>query len=187
MLDGPVLETARLRLRPPQEADFAGLCALMGDEQTARHIGGVTEPALTWRGMAMLMGHWQIRGYGFFSVEEKSTGAWVGRVGPWNPHEWPAPEVGWSILRSQWGQGYGPEAAGAALDFVFEQLKWERVIHLIAPENANSAAVARKLGSVNTGESAQIPSFPGIMTDVWAQSKADWVINRARLVHALTP
>lgn len=187
MLDGPVLETARLRLRIPQEHDFAGFCALMSDPEAARHIGGVQPDAITWRNMAALMGHWQMRGYGFFSVEEKSTGAWVGRVGPWNPHQWPAPEVGWSILRRHWGKGYGPEAAGAALDFVFDRLGWERVIHLIAAENVNSAAVARKLGSVNTGETAPIPGYEGFITDIWAQSKADWAVNRARLVHALTP
>ncbi len=187
MLDGPVLETARLRLRIPQEHDFAGFCALMSDPEAARHIGGVQPDAITWRNMAALIGHWQMRGYGFFSVEEKHTGQWVGRVGPWNPHQWPAPEVGWSILRAHWGKGYGPEAAAAALDFVFDQLGWGRVIHLIAKDNINSAAVARKLGSAPTGETAPIPGYEEFITDVWAQSRADWALNRARFAAALTP
>ncbi|KAA5802305.1 GNAT family N-acetyltransferase [Alkalicaulis satelles] len=187
MTASPVIETARLRLRVPQESDFAGFCALMSDPEAARHIGGTQPDAITWRNMAALMGHWQMRGYGFFSVEEKATGQWVGRVGPWNPHQWPAPEVGWSILRAHWGKGYGPEAAAAALDFVFDRLRWERVIHLIAKDNINSAAVARKLGSTNTGEVVPVPGFDGVFTEVWAQSRADWAANRAIFADVLRP
>lgn len=178
-MDPLILETARLRLRPPEARDFDGLCTLMTDPVASRHIGGPMEPALVWRALAVLIGHWAMRGYGFFTVEDKATGAWIGRVGPWAPHLWPAPEVGWSIARPFWGQGYGPEAAAAALDFAFDRLGWDRVIHLIAADNANSQAVARKLGSANTGETAIVPGF-GVSVDIWAQSRADWARSRHR-------
>jgi RimJ/RimL family protein N-acetyltransferase len=176
----PVLETERLILRKPVEADFDGFCALMSDPVAAEHIGGVLNPPTVWRNLMTLLGHWQVRGYGFFSVEEKASGEWVGRVGPWYPYGWAAPEVGWSITRAHWGKGYGPEAAAASLDFVFDVLGWERVIHLIHAENVNSQALARKLGSIDTGEDAEVAGFD-IITDVWGQSREDWRENRKGL------
>lgn len=180
MVDSPVLETERLRLRVPTEADFDGLLSLMSDPVAAEHIGGVMSPPQTWRALCMLIGHWQVRGYGFFTVEEKATGAWVGRVGPWFPYGWPAPEVGWSITRAHWGEGYGPEAAAASMNFVFDVLGWDHVIHLIHADNANSQALARKLGSIDTGEDAEVAGFD-IIADVWGQSREDWRESRERI------
>ena len=120
----PVLETPRLLLRYPEEQDFEPLAEMMQDEETARFIGGVQEPAITWRNFCSLLGHWQLRGYGFFSVIEKETGDWLGRIGPWYPHQWPQPEVGWTIKRQAWGKGFAPEAASACLDYVFDTLKF---------------------------------------------------------------
>lgn len=178
---GPVIDTARLRLRVPEERDFDGFAALMSDEITTRHIGGVQEPPLAWRSLATVIGHWHLRGFGFFTVEERETGAWVGRVGPWYPHGWSQPEIGWSILRDHWGKGYAPEAAAAAMEFAFATLGWEETIHLIAAENVNSQAVAKKLGSYDTGRDEIAAGF-GMMTDVWGQTKDDWAQNRTRFV-----
>lgn len=179
MTESPILETERLRLRPPVEADFEGLCTLMSDPVAAEHIGGVMSPPQTWRALCMLIGHWRVRGYGFFTVQDKASGDWIGRVGPWFPYGWPAPEIGWSIARPYWGRGYGPEAAAAAMDYAFDELGWDRVIHLIHADNRNSQALARKLGSVDTGEDAEIAGFDTV-GDVWGQSRDDWRLNRRR-------
>ena len=75
MTTPPRLETERLILRGFEpERDFAPFCEMMADEETAKHIGGVMEPAVVWRMMASIIGHWSIRGYGFFVLEEKETG-----------------------------------------------------------------------------------------------------------------
>lgn len=171
------LETERLILRRPEERDFEGFCELMTDEVASTHIGGVAEPPMIWRNLAMLIGHWEMRGYGFFSVIDKASRDWVGRVGPWRPHAWPDTEVGWSIARRFWGRGFGPEAARASIDYAFEQLGWTRVIHLIAKDNVNSQAVARKLGSVNTKETVIVPGL-GMETEVWAQTREHWTEAR---------
>ncbi|WP_233245666.1 GNAT family N-acetyltransferase [Marinicauda salina] len=180
MTDAPVIETERLRLRAPEERDFEGMTALMSDPVAAEHIGGVQTPPQIWRSLCMLIGHWAVRGYGFFAVEERATGAWVGRVGPWFPHGWPQPEVGWSILREHWGKGYATEAAAASMDFAFDSLGWDEAIHLIAAENAGSQGVARKLGSRDTGRDAEVAGFDMIV-DVWGQTAAEWKENRRRL------
>ena len=111
-----IIETERLILREMDpERDFESFARAMADEDTVRYIGGETmDRAQAWRTMAMLMGHWQIRGYGFFSLEDKRSGEWVGRVGPWNPEGWPAPEVGWMISPDHLRKGYAYEALPAS-------------------------------------------------------------------------
>jgi RimJ/RimL family protein N-acetyltransferase len=96
------IETERLILREIDPVrDFESWAKTLADERTVRYLDGkVLDRALAWRNMAAIIGHWEIRGYGFFSVEEKATGEWVGRVGPWYPEGWPEPEIGWTIRRS---------------------------------------------------------------------------------------
>src|SRR5947209_5315377 len=106
MPEFPILETERLTLRVPQEADLDGFAELMADEESARHIGGVQARSTAWRGMASLTGSWVLKGYGMFSVIEKSSGRWIGRIGPWSPEGWPGTEVGWGLVRPAWGRGY---------------------------------------------------------------------------------
>lgn len=177
----PVLETERLQLRPPQAEDFDPLCELMADEVTTRYIGGVQSPPLAWRSLCGIVGHWQLRGYGFFSVIEKETGQWLGRIGPWYPHGWPQPEIGWTLNRASWGKGYATEAGVACMDHVFDTLGWDSVIHLIHAENHGSQGVARRLGSVHTGREAEVAGF-GLMADIWGQSAAEWKDNRKRVI-----
>jgi RimJ/RimL family protein N-acetyltransferase len=174
---GPRLETGRLVLRVPEERDFEPLAAVMADEETARHIGGVQEPAQVWRSLCGVIGHWAVRGYGFFSVEDKASGEWLGRVGPWNPHGWPQPEVGWTIKREAWGKGYAAEAGARSLDWIFDDLGWESVIHLIHADNIGSQGVARKLGSYNWNKPVKIAGFD-IIADQWGQTREEWRARR---------
>jgi RimJ/RimL family protein N-acetyltransferase len=144
-----IIETERLILRETDPVrDFEAWARAMADESTVRYLG--TKPmsrAEAWRSMAMAMGHWSIRGYGFFSLEHKETGAWIGRVGPWFPEGWPGPEVGWTISPDHVGQGYATEAALASVDYALTALGWPQVIHVIMEGNEASIAVARKIGS----------------------------------------
>ena len=144
-----IIETERLILRKTDpKRDFEALARAMADENTVRYLG--TPPmnrATAWRSMAMIMGHWEIRGFGFFSVELKETGEWVGRVGPWYPEGWPGREVGWTISPDHQRRGYATEAAKASIDYAFNTLGWDKVIHVIIEGNSASIAVAEKLGS----------------------------------------
>jgi RimJ/RimL family protein N-acetyltransferase len=67
-------------------------------------------------------------------------------VGFLNPEGWPGFELGWTLRRSFWGNGFATEGARAALDFAFTQLRQPHVISLIQPENAASIRVAERLG-----------------------------------------
>ena len=171
---GPTLTTERLILRPTAAADLDGWAELMADEEAARFIGGVQARAAAWRGMATMAGAWAIQGFAMFSVLERDGGRWIGRIGPWVPEGWPGTEVGWGLLRSAWGKGYGVEAATAAIEWAFDALGWEEVIHCIDPANAPSAALARRLGSRNRGPGRLPAPFEEYPVDIWGQTRAEW-------------
>src|SRR5476651_1272250 len=145
------LETPRLLLRPLRAEDFDAWADLQADAVAARFIGGALPRSLAWRGFMAMAGAWHLQGFAMFSVIEKSTGRWIGRLGPWHPEGWPGTEVGWGLVREVWGRGYATEGAVAAMDWAFAALGWSDVIHSIAPDNHASQAVATKLGSRNLG------------------------------------
>lgn len=150
---GLALETPRLVLRQFVESDVGPLARMYGDAESMRYIGaGATASREeTWRAIGGMLGHWLLRGYGMWAVEERETGSMVGRVGFIDPEGWPGFELGWMIERSRWGRGYAPEAATAALKFARDVLRKERVISLIRPANAASIRVAEKIGSRHDG------------------------------------
>lgn len=166
------IETERLILRKiDAERDFEAWARLMGDERTVRFLGtGVLDRALAWRQMATLIGHWEIRGYGFFSVESKASGEWLGRVGPWYPEGWPEPEIGWTISPNHWGNGYATEAGRAAIEYAFRELGWTRVIHVILTGNRRSVAVAKKLGSTWLRSQQGLPGVTDAEVMIYGQS-----------------
>ena len=117
----PRIETARLVLRPPRAEDFDEWAAFMADPEAARFIGGPLSRPMAWRGFLTVAGAWAVQGFGMFSVLERDTGTWVGRLGPWMPEGWPGPEVGYGIVRSRWGRGYATEGAAAAIDWALRR------------------------------------------------------------------
>ena len=173
-LDVLQVETPRLILRVPRLEDLDPWAAMMADEETARFIGGVVSREVMWRGLMTMIGAWHATGVSMFSVVEKSTGRWVGRLGPWMPEGWPGPEVGWAIVRDRWGRGYATEGAAAAMEFAFNRLGWTDVIHSIAPDNIASQHVARKLGSRNRGPGRLPPPFTESPVDIWGQTLEEW-------------
>src|SRR6056297_904919 len=84
--------------------------------------GGALDRETTWRHIAMMLGHWQIRGYGLFAVEDRRDGTFLGRVGFIHPEGWPGFAIGWLIGPEYAGRGYATEAAEAALDRRFGSL-----------------------------------------------------------------
>ncbi|MHC2434440.1 GNAT family N-acetyltransferase [Bradyrhizobium sp. USDA 4451] len=173
-VDGPVIETARLILRPWRASDIADNTRMLSDPETARFITPDHQPITSelkgWRNAAVISGHWALYGFGMFAVEERSSGRYIGRVGPYCPPEWPGFEVGWGIAKEHRGKGYAVEAARAAIDFVFANFTIDRIIHCIDPDNAASEAVARRLGAVNEGPG----KLEGEIVDIWVTARARW-------------
>lgn len=148
------IETERLVLRPFEEADLDAYAAMCADPEVMRYVGdhGVMSREEAWRQMAMLTGHWVLRGFGTWAVAERRRGMFVGRVGLHFPEGWPDREVAWALARQHWGKGYALEAARASLDHAFGTLQWRRAISLIVPANARSIRLAERLGERHAGE-----------------------------------
>jgi RimJ/RimL family protein N-acetyltransferase len=176
---GPVLETARLVLRPPRAGDFEGWAAIAGDEEAMRHLGGVKSRFEAWNHFMAAVGAWHILGFHAFSVVEKASGRWIGRVGPLHPEGWPGDEIGWTLAREAWGKGYATEAATAAIDWAFDVLGWAQVIHCIAPDNIASQAVARRLGSARQGPGKLPAPHHDDPIEIWGQTREQWFSRRA--------
>jgi RimJ/RimL family protein N-acetyltransferase len=178
---GPTLETERLILRPLAPEDFDPWADFMADAEAARFIGGVQSRAEAWRGFMTVAGAWAMTGYSMFSVVEKESGRWIGRLGPWAPENWPGMEVGWGLVRDAWGKGYATEGAAATMDWAFDHLGWTRVIHCIDPDNAPSRKVAERLGSKLLRRARLPPPFDAHEVDIWGQSRDAWRGGRRRL------
>lgn len=174
MVIAPRLETARLLLRPPIESDLDGWAGLDADERVTAFIGGREDRAGAWRGLALAVGMWSLRGCGLFSVIEKHSGAWVGRVGPWLPEGAIGTEIGWAFAGAAQGKGYATESARAAIDWAFDTLGWTDVIHCIDADNAASIAVASRLGSAWLREATEAD---GKVVQVYSQTRGQWLAS----------
>ena len=172
------LETDRLILRLPERGDFDAYAQMVGDEETARYIGGHMVRAAAWRKFLQMPGAWAMQGFAMFSLVEKASGAWIGQAGPWMPEGWPGTEVGWALRREYTGKGYALEAATAAIDWAFDTLGWTEVIHSIQLPNNASIALAERLGSAFRGVERLPPPYDDVEVGVWAQSREQWTAAR---------
>ncbi|MFN4258393.1 MAG: GNAT family N-acetyltransferase [Gemmataceae bacterium] len=148
------LHTERLTWRMLRQTDIDDYARMCADPEIMRYLGdGKPMSRLeAWRHLAMMVGHWQLRGFGMWAVVENATGRFVGRVGCYYPETWPSPEVGWTLRRDYWGQGYATEAARASLRHAFTTLGWSHAISLIRVANLNSIRVAERLGEKLEGQ-----------------------------------
>lgn len=174
---GPTIETERLVLRPPAAEDFEPWVAFAADPEVATFIGGVQPRAMAWRQICQVTGSWTINGFSMFSVVEKASGRWIGRLGPWRPDGWPGNEVGWALARDAWGKGYAVEGSAAAIDWAFDALGWDEVIHAIDPTNVRSQAVARRLGSAVLRHDVLPPPLD-VPVEIWGQTRDAWRARR---------
>jgi RimJ/RimL family protein N-acetyltransferase len=177
-LDGPVIETERLKLRQWCGADIAPNTAMLADPAAGRFITAdgkpVTDEFVGWRNAAIMAGHWVLHGVGLFVVEEKSSGKFAGRVGPWSPPGWPGFEIGWGIASEFRGKGYAVEAARASIDWAFATFELDQIMHCIDRENIASQGVARRLGAEKERE---IDLF-GQVADIWVTRRDLWAAQR---------
>ena len=166
MIDIPVIETARLRLTALAEHHFDDYAAMLADPASTRWIGDgqPLDRTNAWRSLAMLIGHWQLRGYGMWALELKETGEFIGRAGLMCPEGWPDLELGWMLKPDFRHHGYATEAGSAILDYVWHTMSSPRVISLVKIGNEASDRVAERLG----GEHIEDMDFFGAHNHVFA-------------------
>ncbi|WP_371056342.1 GNAT family N-acetyltransferase [Rhodosalinus sp. K401] len=169
LADTPRFETERLILRAPEARDWETAAAFLVSDR-ARFIGGPYTQTAAWRVFGHAVGHWVLRGYGQFVLEEKASGSLLGSVGPWYPNGWAECELGWSLWHaSAEGKGYACEAAERLRRFAYDDLGWTTAVSYIDADNARSIALAERLGCVRDRE-ARLPVGEGSeddATEVW--------------------
>jgi RimJ/RimL family protein N-acetyltransferase len=159
--DISLLHTARLQLVVPEARHAAAFAALHADPYTMRYIGQGRPLDRTdaWLHLAMLIGHWQMRGYGAWMLEDPADGSFVGRVGLFHPAGWDEAELSWMIVPALRGRGFATEAARTVRDTAFGPLGMTSLISLIKPGNEASRRVALKAGAI-AAETVGFPDGP---------------------------
>jgi RimJ/RimL family protein N-acetyltransferase len=149
----PVIETERLRLRGHRVDDFRECAAMWGDPAVTRYISGRPfTPEEVWARLLRYVGHWTLLDFGFWLIEEKTTGSFVGEAGlaefqrEIEPRIQGVPEVGWVLSPRCCGRGYATEAVQATLAWGEQRFGAARTVCLIHPENRASVRVAEKCG-----------------------------------------
>ena len=170
------LETDRLILRMWHKGDIDTYAEICGDSETMRYIGGkALDRAETWRSVAWIIGHWHLKGYGLWAVEEKESGRLIGRIGFINPVGWPGFELGWMLNKNDWGKGYATEGAQKCLEYAFTVLNRQHVISLIHSENLASQKVASRIGQEIEGET----ELMGTVVNVYGIHKQKWEVDES--------
>ena len=152
----PLLETERLQLRPFHHDDLSAYAEMMSDHEVIRYTfhPRPMDREQAWRDMALHLGHWLLRGYGMWAIEERASGSLVGRTGLFEPEEARWTDLSWMLVRSAWSQGYGTEAVQAVIKWTFAHTQIQRLACLVDAENARSLRTAQRLGLSQESEHA---------------------------------
>lgn len=170
----PRLSTPRLLLREQRVAEFDAYAQHRADVEANAYVGGAVDRRRAWTIFAALSGQWMLTGAGWWAIEVRETGEFIGLVGaffrdtslPIGPDA--DIELGWNLFQPFWRKGYGTEAARAVLAFVSEHHRSRRVIAHILPPNVASIGVAKAIGMVDGGE-----------VDFYGEPIRRWVLERS--------
>ena len=137
----------RLTLRELTLNDVDALLEVLGDPIAMEHYPAAKTRAETEGWIEWTRESYEHNGFGLWAVERSADGAFLGDCGPMlQPVEGElVPEIGYHILRHEWGHGYATEAAIACRDLVLGPLGFERVVSIVSPENLASRRVAEKV------------------------------------------
>jgi len=153
-MDVPVLETERLILRGHTLEDFPAFAAMRADPVVMKYLGkgDLLDEEESWLRFQSIIGHWHLKGFGTWAIEERASGAVIGALGYTDkkrPSSHPAsgaPEMGWSLAASAHGKGFASEALRAALAWGREFFGPARVVAVISDDNDASLRLAEKHG-----------------------------------------
>ncbi len=174
MINSIKIETERLILRPPILEDLEDFTKMRGDFERSKHAGGGLDAAGAWNKFVTWVGAWHLFGFGMFSVIEKSSGKWIGNIGPVCMYSWHGQEFGWALIEEADGKGYAQEASIAALDWAYKNTDIEEFVHSISPDNEASSKLAKRIGAKFIGEMALPPPYEGYIDHIWKSFKSDW-------------
>ena len=128
---------------------------MWADPKVVRHISGTPSSGEeSWSRLLRYRGHWSLLGFGYWVVEAKQDGRFLGEVGfadyrrAMTPSLEGLPESGWVLKSAEHGKGFATEAVARMLDWADGRQGFEKTVCILAPEHATSIGVARKAGYV---------------------------------------
>ena len=149
----PEILTARTRMRGHRIADFDAIVEMWSDDTVTRYIlGRPSTRAETWSRLLRYIGHWQALGFGYWAIEDRDTGRFIGEVGFADYKSDIAPplgetaEAGWVLAPEVHGKGIATEVMTAALDWADRNFRDPKTVCIFDPEHQGSMRVATKLG-----------------------------------------
>ncbi len=162
-LAAPVLETDRTVMRPHRLDDFKASAAMWADPAIVRHISGKpSSQEEAWARLHRYVGHWCLMGYGFWMVEEKDTGRFLGEVGfadfkrNIQPPIDGMPEIGWVLTTAAQGRGIATETVAAALSWGDAHFEQAYTVCMISPAHTASLRLAEKHGYEEYGSTVYL-------------------------------
>jgi RimJ/RimL family protein N-acetyltransferase len=149
----PRIETERLILRPHAVDDFPDCVSLWRQPKVVQYtIGSESPPQRTWQRLLAYGGHWLLLGFGYWAVQCKATGRYIGELGfadfrrDFEPSIAGIPEIGWALSEHAHGRGYASEALREVLRWGDRHLSSTRTVCIIHRSNDRSIHLARTLG-----------------------------------------
>ena len=145
------LSTDRVLLRPWRDSDYSPFFAMSFDPLVSEYLPPFPDKKASDNFLDQLRSNFSKNGWGFWALEHKESGAFMGMAGM---HE-PGPEfgvgrscveIGWRLAPSFWGKGLATEAAREVLRFAFDELKLDEVVSFTALGNTRSIAIMKRLG-----------------------------------------
>jgi RimJ/RimL family protein N-acetyltransferase len=186
----PEITTERLLLRGWRETDKPPYAQINADTEVMRHFPAPLTREQSDEMVGRIIAAWEANGFGLWAVERLDTGEFIGFVGlaapSWQADFTPCVEVGWRLAKSQWGQGFAPEAAQAALAFGFENIELpnDEVVSFTTTRNLNSQRVMQKLGlrldPTREFDHPLTPGWSGQRHVFYCIERARWVAGVAR-------
>jgi ribosomal-protein-alanine N-acetyltransferase len=142
-----IARTERLTIRELTVDDVDALFEILGDPIAMEHYPAPKTRAETQAWVQWALDSYEQNGFGLWAVERTADGSFLGDCGPMiQPVEGDSvPEIGYHIVRREWGRGYATEAALACREIVLARLGFERVVSIVASENLASRRVAEKV------------------------------------------
>lgn len=158
------LETSRTILRQWQAGDIPRFAEMNADKTVMQYYPSVMSVLESENLVARFRRHIQQEGYGFFALELKESGEFLGFVGLNKPAYAlpfsPCIEIGWRLAKEYWGKGYASEAAGKCLEFAFAVCNIPEIVSFTSLLNKKSQAVMERIGMTNTRYHFEHPALP---------------------------
>lgn len=174
------IETERLRLRAWKPSDAGALLAIYAHEEVARYLSPPRDREGVEQQIARFVRGLEADGVGHWAVEDKVSGAMIGRIGLLRHQDWPGGshevEVGWALAPPFWGRGLATEGGRASIRHGVENVGLERIISIIRPGNRASRRVAEKCGLTLRGSE----TWRGDEVVWYAIDRHDWQASATR-------